>query len=314
MQQMSVASFASLATSPQQKASIPGLSQRACESDPTSIYGRVEDFAFWANSDPKLHNDEDITTEIKNSIATTNDCQRAQQRSILLFFGFISAHPNERIRLLSEFVPDDQLIGEDERRFVVLTRGLKTPAKKSLVNDCLTIFAVNMYKLTMSKEAHQCASAQEKADAKYKPSSLSTFFKHLFAYFTLKQINYNSGEFKSHVGSFHAALKKDFESTLKLRPDLGVRKVAPVDLQAAAKVRNAKLQPFKRSMERLENSGYTTLLKIIAHSMGEIFMLRGGKEVSSCVCVFFVFATSMSTLMLPCFCDGPPVSCSVVSN
>lgn len=257
----------------------------------------MEEFAFWAKSDSKLHNDETITDKIKNSIAAAMDCQRAQLWSILRFFGFIQAHSNEHICLLVEMVPDNQLIGQEEIRFVVLVRGLKTPAKKSLTNDCLTIFAVNMCKLNMSKENCECATEQQKADAKHKPSSLSTFFKHTFACFALKQVNCSSGEFKNHVGSFHATLKHNFKATLKLRPDCGVRKAAPANLQVAAKVRQANPQPFKSCMNCSDNSGHTALLQIIAHSVGETFMLLGGKEVSDFIC-----PTSIHCLF---FCDIP---------
>ena len=172
------------------------------------------------------------------------------------------------------------MIGQQERRFIILCRGYKTPAKKALVNNVMTIFAVNMYKLCMDKESLTNATPLQVANAKYKPSSLATYFKHIFAYFTQKQVNYGSHEFCGMEGSFHAALKMDFEETLKLRPDYGERKCAPVDLQAAEKVRNSGLDPYKRSMTDERESGFTVCLQIMAHSMGEIFMLRGGKEVN----------------------------------
>lgn len=175
-----------LAAMPQKKTDLPTLGSRASDNDPTSVHGNVESFAFWANSDPKLCNDKEMTAAIKNSMASTADYQKAQARSVARFCGFVNVHPNEKIRMLAEMVPDNELLGQEECRFIVLVCGLKTAAKRSLTNNMLTVFAVNMCKLNMSKEALQIASAQEKSDTKCKPSSLSTYFKHLFACFTLK--------------------------------------------------------------------------------------------------------------------------------
>lgn len=65
-----------------------------------------------------------------------------------------------------------------------------------------------------------------------------------------------------------------------MRPDCGERKVAPVDPEAAAKVRAANLEPFKQSMMSADASGCLTPLKIVAHSVGELCMLCGAKEPS----------------------------------
>ena len=82
-------------------------------------------------------------------------------------------------------------------------------------------------------------------------------------------------------GSFHAALKIKLEETVKERPEYGKRKVAPVDLRAAEKVRASDLQPFRMSMGLPQETGYEWLCIILAHNMGEMYQLRGGKEPSS---------------------------------
>lgn len=166
---------------------VAALSQEhAASIDPASICGRIEDFAHWANSDSRLCKDDETTAKIKASTATTTDCQRAQLRSALQFFGFIMAHPSEKIRLSAEMVPDDSLIDHEKRRFIILTRGLKTPANESLVSGALAIFAVNAHRLSASKEGVGKAPAEEIADTKCKPGSLGAHHKHLFAFFSMK--------------------------------------------------------------------------------------------------------------------------------
>jgi hypothetical protein len=259
-----------------------GYSQQILELDPTSFYGHVHEYAYWARIDENLYNDAETTERINKAYATESSYRRDKEKSIARMYGFLESHPNVKIRELADSLPDPNVIDCQERRFILLTRGLKDENKRELVDRVMTIFAVNMHKLSISKEQFHKATGKEKADAKYKPGSILTFYKHIFSHLSEKQVNYTLGEFANKKGSFHAALKMDYEETLKHRPDYGVRKSAPVDLNAAQKVRDSRIDPYQRSMIDPQMSGFDWCMRIIAHSMGEIFMLRGGKEVSEC--------------------------------
>jgi len=85
------------------------------------------------------------------------------------------------------------------------------------------------------------------------------------------------------IGSYQAAIKKKFADTLKLRPDYGKRKCAPVDPLAQSKVRKAYgagvLDPFAMSMSDTgSGSGYDDLCEVLLHEMGTGFGPRSTIE------------------------------------
>jgi hypothetical protein len=289
-QSNTIGSFTELAARLMHAANHPGLSQRAAEDDPTSILGKVEEFAHWARSDPNLYNDAEVTKNINASTGVTKAYERDKAKSYARFFGFIAAHPNPKIRLLAAWVDDPEQINKEERRLILLVRGIKHPSKIELLNYACTIFAVNMYKICMEEVNFQEASAEEVADGKYAPSSLNTYYKHIFAQLKQHSVMYEKKEFKSYKGSFLAALKMDFEKTLKVRPGFGTRKVAPVDSLAAQKLRNSGLNPFLMSMLDDQQSGFRDCTWILAINIGIVYMPRGTKEVNVCsVVASFLF-------------------------
>ena len=93
------------------------------------------------------------------------------------------------------------------------------------------------------------------------------------------------------TGSFLAAIKDKFQETLKIRPDYGIRKCAPVDPLAQSKVRRAYkagvLNPFAMSMTNsASNSGYDDLSESLLHEMGTGFgprsMIEPAAWTTSC--------------------------------
>lgn len=108
------------------------------------------------------------------------------------------------------------------------------------------------------------------------------------------------GDFNGMQGSFHAALKIDFEITLQERPNCGDRQSAPVDLEASTKVHAAGLQPFPVSMISALESGHEQLSQIMAHSVGELHILRGGKEVSL-LSFFLLLSFESKSVPMPMF-------------
>lgn len=277
-----VEDFADLHRTLQGNTKAANLSQRFLEAgDDTSIYCQVEDFAHWARSDLTLCNDKTLTERINTSFATNDQCQRGKERSVARMCGFLSSHPNRKMRLLCDMIPDPEQVLVEERQCIVLVHGLKNINKQTPLNAVLAIFAVNMCKVCMDKEKLVTANKKEIAEAKHKPGSLQTHCKHLMSHFKNRQVNCTMNDFKGMQGSFHAALKMDLEATLEERPDCGDRQSAPVDLNAARKAREAGLQPFRLSMQHSSESGCDHPLMVIAHSVGELCLLRGGKEVSS---------------------------------
>ena len=69
--------------------------------------------------------------------------------------------------------------------------------------------------------------------------------------------------------------------TVTLRPDYGMRKSAPIDLNSDRKLRDPSigLRPFDRSMENSDSkSGLKTLQQVLAYHIGKTCGLRGDIE------------------------------------
>ena len=149
-----------LAKNLQARYNCPGLSQRANDADPTSILGKVEEFAHWARSDLSLYHDEETTKRVNEMHAMSTPYRREKQKSIIRFYAFIETHPNDKIKKLAEIIDDPERIEMQERRLVLLVRGLKTADKQQLLNMAMTIFAVNMFKIGFDKELLKKATDQ----------------------------------------------------------------------------------------------------------------------------------------------------------
>lgn len=138
-----------LAVRLQAAATSAGPARKNAEMDPASVHGQVEEVAHWARTDHSLHNDTALRACVSSAHATNDQCRRDKERSIGRMCGFVEAHPNKKLRQLSDFVDDPIQIGMEERWLVPLARGLKDPNKLSLVNSVLAMFAVKVCKLTV---------------------------------------------------------------------------------------------------------------------------------------------------------------------
>jgi len=239
-------------------------------------------FASWARVAPNLYNTAEQTAAIKASKGTTKEYTGQKRRTVTRFFNILSAHKEPRIQALATLVHCPST-GADVYKLVTIVRGVRTPAKKCIVNTVVVIFCLNLRMIgedgnTMVDVTGM--SKEEIAQLKYQPSSLLTRLKHLFSWFTEQEIMFNQSDFKNYQGSFHAYLKDDFAETLTVRDDFGKRKSAPTDLMADAKLRDPAngLQPFRRDMFDASKSGLTDLQRILAHQTGSMNALRSHKE------------------------------------
>jgi hypothetical protein len=84
------------------------------------------------------------------------------------------------------------------------------------------------------------------------------------------------------IAVVQAAMKDLFQKIVAVRPDFGVRKSAPVDLDCDRKLRDPAngLNPFGRSMMSDGKSGVEDLQGILAVQIGKMNALRGDVEPS----------------------------------
>jgi len=129
----------------------------------------------------------------------------------------------------------------------------------------MAIFAVNLIMINKNNDAAldlDTLSEKEIVDVQCAPSTHGLYYKHIFSWMNNKSISFAQKDFKCMkgksffrvfcncffqcltlsylhfqlIGSFLAAIKDKFAKMLKLRPDYGKRKSAPVDPLAQAKV------------------------------------------------------------------------------
>ena len=247
----------------------------------------MEAWARWARMNTTLYNDESTTTQIMSDFATDDRYRKDKIRSVERFFKIIASHDDPRVRGLADVVAHPET-GEAIYRLVVLVAGIPTQAKKIMLNSCFVIYTINLVMVSkvdgrlLDKLRLNTLSKEEKAKIQYEPSSLSTKYKHVFAWLHEHGVSFQCRQFKSMQGSFHAALKQKFQETIEQRSEYGKRKPAVVDSQAQSKIRDPSngLQPFNMSMAKDPPNGYNDSIRILCHEFGVAFGSRGRKEPS----------------------------------
>ncbi|KAL3908308.1 MAG: hypothetical protein SGARI_003122, partial [Bacillariaceae sp.] len=224
-------------------------------------------YAKMARLNMSLYNSKELTARIKAASACTKNYKANKAKTIIRFYHFLAAHEDPNVRRLADQIVDPEQTDLNEYRFVVLVRGVKTSAKKFLFNMCMTIFAINSTKQGGEFELNNTSTAEDIADAQYQPSSLLTFYKHIFAYASECSILFQNKHFKSYPGSYHAAIDLQFKETLKVRPDYGKKKQSGTDLNARLKIREYLeincINIFDKTMDYSEPQPYEWLTNII---------------------------------------------------
>ena len=141
----------------------------------------------------------EVTTDSLEKLTYTDRKYDAQKlRAINRFYFIISSHPS--LSNLSALILDKEHESGTKRvpRFVILCRGLKTDAKKRIVNTCLMFVAQNFRKRTESSDLDWSAFwvdrslfTKEHADACYQPSVTALYHRHLFKYLHDEGIMYS---------------------------------------------------------------------------------------------------------------------------
>ena len=244
-----------------------------------------QQFALWARAVPDVYNTEEETQAIKSSCGTTKGYKNQQNKQVETLLRILRSHRELRIRSLAEIVEDPRT-GDQLPKFVLLTRGERTPDKKVILNMVMVLYGINAHMTSKSGGMKMMdvttMTKDEIAKIRYAPSTLQTMVKQIFSWFKQQEIMFQQGDFKSMPGSFHAMFKDQFAETLTHRPDYGTRTSAPIDLNRERKIRDPAngLHPYRRSMTNANESGLDHLQMILAENIGSMNALRGNVEPS----------------------------------
>lgn len=241
--------------------------------------------AFIENSRDILGNIN--TTDSIDKLTYTDRKYDAQKlRAINRFYLIISAHPT--LRNLSELVLDTEHESGKKLvpRMIVLCRGLKSNAKKRILNTCLLLVAQHLRKqkstnldwssFLTDNSLFSTAHAQEC----YQPNVTALYHRHLFKYFHDEGVMYSMSTDFNQTGGFQAYWKEIFALCKSKRPaDFGEKPLkACFDIDADYKIRNTADPPF--TPFELTKKGYEDAMILFSHYMSVIWCLRGATEVS----------------------------------
>jgi len=280
------------------------LESRPASRRKSVVDSQVQEWAKWAMMNKTLYGDSKKTSAIREMFGNTTRYEKQKSATVQRLFFILAAHPEPMVRCLADLVPHPET-QESVFRFVVFCTGRKTESKKRVVNSVMTIFAVNLIMINKNDETAldiDKLSEKEIADLQYAPSTHGLYYKHIFSWMNNENISFSQKDFKGMkgtsffclfyscfyqyltlsclhfqlTGSFLVAIKDKFAKTLKVQPDYGKRKSAPVDPLAQPKVRRAFkdgiLDPFAMSMKNSpSDSGYDNLCECLLHKMGTSF-------------------------------------------
>eukprot|EP00536_Pseudo-nitzschia_multiseries_P012836 jgi/Psemu1/33262/gm1.33262_g len=143
------------------------------------------------------------TEKIKGLTFNTTAHKKKKKRFLAEFFQSLAAHP--QAGPLAELIPDPETPSLMKHRFFIQCCALLSPNKLALLNYCMLIYSMNLYKviyhnMDLSKDAGLYA------DAQYHPNSVNQWMK--------------STDF-DHPGGFQAYWKKNFAITSEHRKSYG---------------------------------------------------------------------------------------------
>lgn len=194
-------------------------------------------------------------------------CTRGQ------IFSFLEE--SELLRVLAQWEKDE--LGRDTQAFYMHLRVEKTPDKYEILNICLMVYATRLERENVKKqELTQARNKKHKRAIKtLQPSTMSTYFKQLFARFHQYGILFNMLDFKNtRAGSFTVVVSNRIGEACE-----------EIDDYARAPNRSfynpdkdRKLREDAKPAWDLNN--YEDLLYLTVWQVLTYFMLRGSQEVS----------------------------------
>lgn len=174
---------------------------------------------------------EEETAAMRATRGTTDRYDKQKEGTVSRFISILRSHPHPKISALGECVFDEQS-NDDLPKLIILCRHKSDNDTKVILNACIIIFLLNLN--TLNKEGVMVditgMTAEQLAKVQYRPGTLSTTLKQLFAWLHSVGIHFKQAAFKDMTGSYHAIMKDKFQTTLELRPDYGDRKSAPIDM------------------------------------------------------------------------------------
>ena len=139
--------------------------------------------------------------DIKTLVSASKDCHKNKCRMEQKFFLVLETCPEAKP--LCEFISDPEYPQRQLRRFHVICRGAKTPAKKALLNWTLLLFSLCHHKKS-GNVADVTKDPKTFADAQCQPNTIVTRFKLLFTIFKNQSINYSFKKDFNDPGELHA--------------------------------------------------------------------------------------------------------------
>jgi hypothetical protein len=222
-----------------------------------------------------LDGDEAFNKRVRNCTMVSKGHQDATDRVLHRMWFAISLH--QGLAFFADLIEDPELPNTQERRLFVYLRGVKTPCKLAVLNNVMIALARVLVKKKYKSTNLDTATDEVRANAQYEPNYVATMTRQLFSHFAKKSITYKERDFKETQHSFLAYWKTTFDDTSNQRPKYGrLPNQAIVDVTDCQKVRNSAKPPW-------DFDNFKDVTFIFVFQFLKVFMLRGQKEVSTCV-------------------------------
>lgn len=204
---------------------------------------------------------------------------------------------NAKLCSLIDLVPDPVSPGTKTFRLFLLVRGVKTAAKKTLLNSVL---------MTWAHKHRKIGFELDDPLGVYQPGTTDTQVKMFFKVLNDNGTTITHSEMKGITGSYWKYFEELYRKTREVRPDFGTRpNRAAVDLKADWKIRNLADPPY-RPFEV-----YNDLLHLSIFNGGKSVYGRTNEVCANSVSFFSVFYFIESYLLITFFCHlvlFPPLS------
>jgi hypothetical protein len=242
----------------------------------------VNEWAQFMRTSTVLYGDESMTESIRSLSTNTKAYGNEKLVYILRFFNILSTLPSFQKLTLPATTEE----GTTTLLFFKMIQGVKTDAKKVLLNSALVAFGQLIRKKDYPDGTDiSHLSELERAQIMYQPNVLQKIFKHLFKVFKDNSIMFTQSDFTSVHGSYKAFFVEAIKDTKKLRPDdYGTKpNQAGVEMSDDRKMHECAdppLYPF---------SVFGDNLMILSYKLSRDVQLRGGDEVCFCCIVLSHF-------------------------
>eukprot|EP00536_Pseudo-nitzschia_multiseries_P000366 jgi/Psemu1/815/gm1.815_g len=150
------------------------------------------------------------TEKTRGLTFNTTAHKKKKKRLKAEFFQLLAAHP--QAAPLADLIPDLEIPSLMKHRFFIQCRAPLYPNKLSLVNYCMLIYSMNLYKMIYCN-MDLLKDAKLYAEAQYHSNSVNQQMKCLFAIFGKEHTNYSLATGFDHPGGFQAYFKKNFSIT-----------------------------------------------------------------------------------------------------